>query len=93
MEQETKKLRSELEKHNRQYYVLDGPSISGFEYDALMRRLRELDAFDTRVRESVGEVEYLLEPKVDDKCISVDYISYLLAKPKKQRNRPLYSFI
>ena len=37
-------LRAEIERHNRLYYVLDGPEISDAEYDALFRRLQELEA-------------------------------------------------
>ena len=36
-------LREELRHHERQYYVLDQPEISDAEYDALMRRLQELE--------------------------------------------------
>lgn len=43
-EQEIKKLRDELEMHNRNYYVLDEPTISDFEYDAMMRRLEVLES-------------------------------------------------
>jgi DNA ligase (NAD+) len=37
-------LRNELRAHNYRYYVLDDPSVSDAEYDALMRELRELEA-------------------------------------------------
>src|SRR5919199_448238 len=37
-------LRDALREHNYRYYVLDEPSISDAEYDALMRRLRELES-------------------------------------------------
>lgn len=40
---EIKKLRDELNEHNHRYYVMDEPSISDFEYDALMRRLIALE--------------------------------------------------
>ena len=43
-EQEIKKLREELETHNRNYYILDEPTISDFEYDAMLRRLEDLEA-------------------------------------------------
>ncbi len=33
----------ELHSHNRQYYVLNSPSISDHEYDAKLRKLRELE--------------------------------------------------
>ena len=36
-------LREELSRHNYRYYVLDDPSISDVEYDALIRELRALE--------------------------------------------------
>ena len=36
-------LRAEIAAHDRRYYELDDPSISDAEYDALMRRLREIE--------------------------------------------------
>jgi len=36
-------LRSAIEYHNRQYYVLDDPQIPDSEYDRLMRELQELE--------------------------------------------------
>ena len=42
--QEIQKLRAELEYHNQLYYVNDAPVISDFEYDAMLRRLEELEA-------------------------------------------------
>ena len=41
--QEILKLRKELEHHNLLYYVNDAPEISDFEYDAMLRRLEELE--------------------------------------------------
>ncbi len=40
---ELEKLKSELQEHNRRYYVEDAPSISDYEYDMLMRRLKEIE--------------------------------------------------
>jgi DNA ligase (NAD+) len=37
-------LRRELQEHNHRYYVLDAPSISDAEYDALLRELQALEA-------------------------------------------------
>ncbi len=39
-----RQLRSEIERHNRQYYVLDAPLIADAEYDALFRELQALEA-------------------------------------------------
>ncbi len=43
-EQEILSLRSELREHNRRYYVEDAPTVSDYEYDMLMRRLKALEA-------------------------------------------------
>lgn len=40
---EIEKLSAELERHNYNYYVMDNPTISDYEYDMLMRRLIELE--------------------------------------------------
>ncbi|MDD5297070.1 MAG: NAD-dependent DNA ligase LigA [Rhodocyclaceae bacterium] len=37
-------LRSELERHNHAYYVLDAPTVPDAEYDRLFRALQELEA-------------------------------------------------
>ena len=42
--QEILRLRAELERHNQLYYVNDAPEISDFEYDAMLRRLEDLEA-------------------------------------------------
>ena len=46
MDYETRaaKLRAELNEHNFNYYVLDAPVISDFEYDKMLRELEELEA-------------------------------------------------
>ncbi len=41
---EAARLRAEIEHHNHLYYVADAPQISDGEYDALMRRLSEIEA-------------------------------------------------
>jgi len=43
LEKEIKNLREEINKHNYNYYVLDNPTISDFEYDSLYNRLKELE--------------------------------------------------
>jgi len=37
------RLITEINAHNKNYYVLDNPTIDDYEYDALTRRLRELE--------------------------------------------------
>jgi DNA ligase (NAD+) len=43
IESEAEGLRSEIEEHNYRYYVLDSPAITDAEYDALFRRLLQLE--------------------------------------------------
>src|SRR6185436_10546855 len=40
---EVERLRRELDEHNHRYYVLDDPLVSDAEYDALFRRLEQLE--------------------------------------------------
>jgi DNA ligase (NAD+) len=41
--EEIEKLRKELTEHNYRYYVLDDPTVDDFTYDAMMRRLIQLE--------------------------------------------------
>lgn len=43
MKEKIQELSQEIEKHNYNYYVLDNPTISDFEYDALLNELMELE--------------------------------------------------
>jgi len=38
------KLRDELSQHNYNYYVLDTPSISDFEFDTKLKQLQDLES-------------------------------------------------
>jgi len=42
VEQEIKKLKAEIEQHNKLYYQENDPEITDFEYDALVIRFKEL---------------------------------------------------
>jgi DNA ligase (NAD+) len=48
---EVERLRREIEAHNRRYYVEDAPTVSDAEYDALFRRLAELEAAHPSLRD------------------------------------------
>lgn len=41
---ELSQLKKELAEHNRRYYVEDAPSISDYDYDMLMRRLKAIES-------------------------------------------------
>lgn len=38
------KLREELNQHNYNYYVLDNPTISDYEFDIKLKELQDLEA-------------------------------------------------
>lgn len=44
IEEEIKNLRDEINRHSYNYYVLDNPVISDYEYDLLFSRLKQLEA-------------------------------------------------
>jgi DNA ligase (NAD+) len=48
-EKQIEALREEIRHHEYQYFVLDQPEISDFEYDKLMRQLRDLEAAHPRL--------------------------------------------
>ena len=50
MEEKIQALRTQIDEYNRQYYVLDNPTISDYEYDMLMRELIELEDMHPELR-------------------------------------------
>ena len=43
--EEIEQLRKELEQHNYNYYVLNQPTISDYDFDQMMHRLEDLELF------------------------------------------------
>ena len=43
IKKELEQLKKEIAEHNRKYYVEDAPDISDYDYDMLMRRLKEIE--------------------------------------------------
>ncbi len=77
---EINRLRNEILKHDRLYYLDQKPQISDFEYDVLMRRLKELEDLhpelitpDSPTRRVSGEVSSAFKPvRHASKMISLD---------------------
>ncbi len=77
---EINRLRNEIIKHDRLYYLEQKPEISDFEYDALMRRLKELENLhpelitpDSPTRRVSGEVSPSFAPvRHASRMISLD---------------------
>ena len=43
IQQQIENLRAELHRHNHNYYVLNAPEITDFEFDRMMRELQDLE--------------------------------------------------
>lgn len=124
--EQIEQLRRELNQHNYNYYVLDEPTISDFEYDRMLRELDQLEKenpqlitpdsptqrvggmasgsfapvthrvpleslqnafdfeelrdFDRRVRESVPDAAYIVEPKIDGLSVALEYENGLFVR-------------
>lgn len=121
IKQKIDELRKTLRYHSDRYYNDDAPEIEDYEYDMMMRELKELEEkypqydavdsptkrvggkadnsfesvehtvrmeslqdafskeeifdFDRRVKESVSDVHYVVEPKIDGLSVSLEYVN------------------
>ncbi len=121
VKQKIEDLRKTLRYHSDRYYNDDAPEIEDYEYDMMMRELKELEEkypqynavdsptkrvggkadnsfesvehtvrmeslqdafskeeifdFDRRVKESVSDVHYVAEPKIDGLSVSLEYVN------------------
>jgi DNA ligase (NAD+) len=64
--QEAARLRREIERHNHLYYVLDSPEIPDAEYDALLRRLMELEQAHPELRTADSPTQRVGAPPRED---------------------------
>lgn len=62
-----RKLRAEIDRHNRAYHVLDAPTIPDVEYDRLMEELRSLEA----------EYPFLITPDSPTQRVGAAPVDYL----------------
>ncbi|TMA80720.1 MAG: NAD-dependent DNA ligase LigA [Deltaproteobacteria bacterium] len=65
VQREVERLRREIVHHNQRYYELDAPEISDAEYDALFRRLQELEAAHPAVRSPDSPTERVGAPPAE----------------------------
>ena len=64
-EQRAARLRRELERHNRLYYVLDDPEVGDDEYDALLDELRDTEAEHPELRTPDSPTQRVGAPPLD----------------------------
>jgi len=82
MSSEISRLRAEIERHNHLYYDQATPEISDREYDALYRRLAELEAEEPETPLETSPPEVVVEespPKTPDQTVAESIVSGLLA--------------
>jgi len=99
-----KSLSTELEKHNRNYYVLDNPEISDYEYDMMMKELKTLEAenpeyaFENSPTKRVGgealntfaEVEHKVQMGSLQDVFSFDEVQSFVSKCREQLDNPVF---
>ncbi len=125
-------LKDIINKNNYNYYVLDNPKISDFDYDMYLRELEQLEiqfpelvtpdsptmrvggesdntfekvthtvqmgslqdvfnydevlAFDKKVRVTVANPTYVVEPKIDGLSVSLEYVDGVLTRGSTRGN-------
>jgi DNA ligase (NAD+) len=62
---EVERLRADLDRHSHRYYVLDDPTVSDAEYDAMFRRLVELEEQYPEIRTSSSPTQRVGAPPAD----------------------------
>ncbi len=43
VKQQIERLRAEIDRHNHQYYVLNSPEISDYDFDMMLKQLESLE--------------------------------------------------
>src|SRR5439155_220115 len=98
VQREVERLRREIVHHNQRYYELDAPEISDAEYDALFRRLQELEAAHPAVRSPDSPTERVGAPPAE-RFATVRHTQVLLSKAgfrrlngdRAERGEPLFA--
>lgn len=99
-----KYLSAELEKHGRYYYALDNPQISDYEYDMMMRELKNLEAeypefdFENSPTKRVGgeiyntfaEVEHTVQMGSLQDVFSFDEVKSFVERCCEQLTDPVF---
>lgn len=82
MSSEIERLRAEIERHNRLYYEEAAPEISDREYDALYRKLADLEAKQLAAPPKESTPEIIVEQvpkKTPDQTVAESIVAGLLA--------------
>jgi NAD-dependent DNA ligase len=76
-------LRAVIEKNNRLYYDQDAPELEDFEYDALTRELKELEAQNLSTEEQMKIIDFAIQTIYADNKIEYSEVKFF----KKIRSR------
>ena len=52
-----KQLVEELNRYSEEYYIYDSPTVSDFEYDALLRELEDLEKANEKLMNAVRKLK------------------------------------
>ena len=99
-----KKLSAEIERHNKNYYVMDNPVISDYEYDMMMQELKKLEneypefAFENSPTKRVGgealntfeKVEHKVQMGSLQDVFSFDEVRNFIEKCFEQLDAPVF---
>ena len=99
-----KKLSEEIERHNRNYYILDNPQISDFEFDSMMRELIKLEsenpefALETSPTKRVGgdvltsfnKIEHKVQMASLQDVFSFEEVEAFINRCKEQLDSPVF---
>lgn len=99
-----KKLSFELERHNKNYYLLDNPEISDYEYDMMMQELKKLEseypefAFENSPTKRVGgealntfeKVEHKVQMGSLQDVFSFSEVETFVSKCLEQLDNPVF---
>ena len=70
--QEIQDLRRELEQANYEYYVLDNPAMSDYDFDHKLRRLEELEAAPHMTKPAARAVYLYYHPEEAEEKTDLD---------------------
>ena len=66
IQQKIQQLRTELNQHNENYYLLDEPSISDLEFDLLLKELQDLEMNHLITREIINTKPVTVEYEITE---------------------------
>src|SRR5690606_4437042 len=81
IEEKINKLRKELHQHNHNYYVLDNPVVSDYDFDLKLKELQELEEINPEFFYPNSPTQKVVGAVTNNfKTVTNDYSMYSLSK-------------